>query len=113
MYSYPPLPLNLGYIGSHFTWSRNHHMNGRTYIRLDSALVTTAWCSLFPGTIIHHIPMSFSDHSLLSVYFLPSPTKPRPPGRLFRFEVMWLRELRCIEVIQEAWQDGLLKPNGA
>ncbi|XP_075645208.1 uncharacterized protein LOC142616209 [Castanea sativa] len=105
--------LDLGYIGSPFTWSRNHPTEGLTHIRLDQALATADWCSLFSGTTVHHISMSSSDHSLLSVRFLPFNTKPRPPGRLFRFEAMWLGDPRCTEVVQEAWQDGLLKPNGA
>ncbi|XP_075670157.1 uncharacterized protein LOC142639915 [Castanea sativa] len=105
--------LYLGYIGSHVTWSRNHPIEGRIHIRLDLALATTGWCSLFPGTTVHHIPMSTSDHSLLSIRFRPPIARPRPSGRLFRFEAMWLRDPRCAEVVQDAWQDGLLKPDGA
>ena len=32
--------MDLGYTGSPFTWSRNHPVNGQTYIRLDGALAT-------------------------------------------------------------------------
>ncbi|XP_075675072.1 uncharacterized protein LOC142644317 [Castanea sativa] len=105
--------LDLGYIGSHFTWSRNHPIEGRIHIRLDRALATIGWCSLFPGTTVHHIPMSTSDHSLLSIRFRPPIASPRPLGRLFRFEAMWLRDPRCAEVVQDAWQDGLFKPDDA
>ena len=66
---------DLGYTGSPYTWSRNHPIEGRTYIRLDRALATMAWKSLFQGTTVQHIPMSTSDHSMLAVN-LPSK---RPP----------------------------------
>ncbi|XP_030969697.1 uncharacterized protein LOC115989974 [Quercus lobata] len=105
--------LKLGYIRSHLTWSRNHLMEVCTHTRLNCTLATVAWCSFFPGTTVHHIPMSSSDYSLLSVCFLPSTARPRPPGWLFRFEAMWLCDSRYTKVIQEAWQDGLLKPNNA
>ncbi|XP_075633826.1 uncharacterized protein LOC142606345 [Castanea sativa] len=105
--------LDLGYIGSHFAWSRNHPIEGHIHIRLDRALATAGWCSLFPGTTVHHIPMSTSDHSLLSIRFRPPIARPRPLGQLFHFEVMWLRDPCCAEVVQEAWQDGLFKPDDA
>ena len=34
--------MDLGYTGSPFTWSRNHPVDGQTYIRLDRALATIA-----------------------------------------------------------------------
>jgi len=105
--------LDFSYIGSYFTWPRNHPTEGRTHIKLDRALATAAWCSLFPGTIVHHIPMSTSDHSLLSIHFRLPTARPCPPSRLFHFEAMCLRDPRCSEVVQEAWQDGLFKLDGA
>ncbi|XP_050254799.1 uncharacterized protein LOC126700626 [Quercus robur] len=103
---------DLGYTGSPFTWSRNHPVDGRTYIRLDRALATIAWKSLFQNTIIQHVPTFASDQSMLIVN-LPSiwhrQPKSQPP---FCFEAMWLRDLRCAEVTQEAWMEGLYKPKG-
>ena len=102
--------IDLGYTSSRFTWSRNHPVDGQTYIRLDWALATIAWKSLFQNTVVQHVPTSASDHFMLIVN-LPSirhrQPKSQPP---FRFEAMWLRDPRCAKVIQEAWMEGLYKP---
>ena len=39
----------------------------------------------------------------------PRHKRHQPP---FRFEAMWLRELRCAEVVEDAWMEGLYKPDG-
>ena len=105
--------LDLGHMGSPFTWSRNHPTEGRIHIRLDRALAITAWKRNFPGTMVHHFSMSTSDHSMLAVC-LPT-LKPcqkhcHPP---FRFEAMWLKDPRCAKVVKEAWMEGLYRSDGA
>nr|POF03085.1 hypothetical protein CFP56_43213 [Quercus suber] len=103
---------DLGYTGSPFTWSRNHLVDGRTYILLDRALATIAWKSLFQNTVVQHMPTFVSDHSVLIVN-LPSirhrQPKLQPP---FRFEAMWLKDPHCVEVVQKALMEGLYKLEG-
>ena len=81
--------IDLGYHGSPFTWSCNHPTEGRIYIHLDRALANNAWKLLFLGSTVHRIPMSSSDHSMLSIRMQqPSPYR-RPRSRpLFHFEAM-------------------------
>lgn len=91
--------IDLGYVDSLYTWPRNHPTEGHTHIRLDRVLATIAWKSLFPGSTGHHISMSSSDHSLIAIHLHRS--KPQSLGSqpLFHFEVMWLQDPRCAEVV--------------
>ena len=91
--------VDLGFVGSLYTWSQNHLMEGKFFICLDQALIATSWTSLFQGTTIHHLSMSTSNHSML-VVTLPPARHHRPRlKRPFRFEAMWLRYPRCDEVV--------------
>ncbi|KAK9990470.1 hypothetical protein SO802_025455 [Lithocarpus litseifolius] len=108
-----PMWFVLTQIGSPFTWSRHHPTQGRTYIRLDRALATVAWKPKFPGATIQHVSMSTSDHAMLAIHLptqRPRRLHNRPP---FHFEAMWLCDPRYAEVVQDAWLEGLHKPNRA
>nr|POE60746.1 hypothetical protein CFP56_53407 [Quercus suber] len=63
--------IDLRYVGSPFTWSRNHPVKGRIHIRLDQALANITWKALFLNAIVHHVPMSSSDHSMLTIRIQP------------------------------------------
>nr|POE65772.1 hypothetical protein CFP56_45895 [Quercus suber] len=104
--------IDLGYVGSPYTWSRNHPIEGRTHIHLDKALATTTWKSLFPSSTVHHISMSSSDHSLIAIHLHRSKPQKLVSRPLFRFEAMWLQDPRCAEVVQDAWHEGLSKAGG-
>ena len=69
--------IDIGYVGSPFTWSRNHPVEGHIHIRLDQALANMTWKSLFPNATIHHVSMSSSDHSMLTIRV--QPPRPRQP----------------------------------
>ena len=50
---------------------------------------------------------------MLSIHLPSSKRRRRFTKPLFYFEAMWLRSPGCADVIQEAWLEGLYKPNGA
>ncbi|XP_050289689.1 uncharacterized protein LOC126727821 [Quercus robur] len=104
--------IDLGYVGSPFTWSRNHPVEGRIYIRLNRALANMTWKALFPNAIVHHVSMSSSDHSMLTIRIQSS--RPRQPQSrpLFCFKAMWLQDPRCADIVQKAWHEGLYKLGG-
>uniref|UniRef100_A0A7N2LFD6 Uncharacterized protein n=1 Tax=Quercus lobata TaxID=97700 RepID=A0A7N2LFD6_QUELO len=39
--------------------------------------------------------------------------QPHGRGKVFRFEVMWLRDPQCDVVVEETWQEGLYKTGGS
>lgn len=50
---------------------------------------------------------------MLAVYLPTVRPCHSPHRRPFRFKAMWLRDPKCAEVVQEAWLEGLYKPNGS
>lgn len=68
--------------------------------------MTQEWFSLFPTARLLHKSSSVSDHSPLLLHFL-NKSKKGKKKKLFRFESMWLSDVRCEQVVLEAWSEGL------
>ena len=104
---------DLSFIGSSYTWSRNHPVEGQIHIRLNRALATNSWKTLFQEATVHHISVSTNDHSMLVVSLHPHGHHRQQRIQCpFRFEAMWLWDPCCTEVVQEAWMEGLHKTVG-
>jgi hypothetical protein len=92
--------VDLGFIGTPFTWS--NHRDGHNLIRqrLDRGLASSQWVHLFPSFSILHLPVSSSDHNPLlldtaqSANFLLRP---------FKFEEFWTHHPDCYSTINSAW----------
>nr|POF08599.1 hypothetical protein CFP56_53085 [Quercus suber] len=57
--------------------------------------------------------MSSSGYSMLTIWIQPlTPRQPRSRP-FFSFEAIWLQDPRCADIVQEAWHEGLYKPDGA
>ncbi|XP_030930869.1 uncharacterized protein LOC115956706 [Quercus lobata] len=94
--------MDIGFKGSPFTWSK--HCNNRISIweRLDRAVVSYQWFSKHPGTQVHHIDSTTSDHKILRIEQSVLDCSPRK--KLFRFEEMWLGDKGCGETVEGVWQ---------
>ena len=91
--------MDLGYVGSKFTWSQ-HFENGHSIQdRLDKA--TNGWFLKFPSSRVYHLQGDSSDHRPLLIVFAPLdlPQRKKP----FRFKKMWLSNSSCKETMQAAW----------
>lgn len=92
--------MDLGFVGPRFTWCNGRHGSHRIKERLDKGYANTAWSTLFPRTIVSHLPRTSSDHcpSLLqshgSAFAGPKP---------LCFKQFWLKEPSSADVIQDAW----------
>ncbi|KAF4389908.1 hypothetical protein G4B88_024189, partial [Cannabis sativa] len=100
--------IDLGFVGSDYTWSRgNTRSPGAGSLkraRLDRGLASTDWRMLFPAAIVNQLSSSVSDHRPI---FLDTNGGVMCKGRLFKYENMWARDLRCCWVVKEAWMKRL------
>ena len=53
--------IDLGYVGFPYTWHK-HFADYTIFERLDRGLATAKWFTRFPGTKIHHLDVTTSDH---------------------------------------------------
>ena len=53
--------MDLGYIGSPFTWSKHYRSGTSIWERLDRAVASHDWFIRFPGSRVHHVDSSTSD----------------------------------------------------
>ena len=93
--------IDLGYVGSPFTWQK-HFADGHSIReRLDRGMANNEWFLKFAGTKIHHLSSNNSDHCPLWIIpdglEVPQVTKP------FRFEEMWLVDRGCTEIVEAVW----------
>ena len=93
---------DLGFVGSRFTWCNGRFGDQRTLVRLDRVVANEGWLANFSEAQVHHVSMATSDHCLLAL-FLRKKVPPKKVRKRFFFEAMWIRDERCKEVIEGAW----------
>uniref|UniRef100_A0A2N9I6M1 CCHC-type domain-containing protein n=1 Tax=Fagus sylvatica TaxID=28930 RepID=A0A2N9I6M1_FAGSY len=97
--------MDLGFIGSEFTWSNNREDEALVRVRLDRGVASQTWQSLFPNATVNHITFVNSDHMALLMDMTPCQQQPRrKKHKMFRFDHTWIREEGCEDAIAEAWQ---------
>ena len=57
--------IDLGFVGSQFTWQKHFTDGHSIWERLDRALVNNEWMLRFVDSRVHHLSVIFSDHSPL------------------------------------------------
>lgn len=98
--------MDIGFLGLPFTWHK-HYANFTVGERLDRAIATNDWFSMFPGTKIHHLDVITSDHKALWIV---------PEGmdcgfqKPFRFEQMWMTDKWCTNTIETVWRKDVNEP---
>ncbi|XP_075481174.1 uncharacterized protein LOC142521884 [Primulina tabacum] len=97
--------VDLGYIGSRFTWVRGLSTNTFKGARLDRGVCTIDWRQLFPDDTVIHLPTIQSDHAPLLLNLKGHQTnKCHGP---FRFQAAWLTHKDFNKVIEQEWQINL------
>ena len=98
---------DIGFIGRRFTWLYQKFDGTQIRERSDRALATCDWMAKFPAAKLYHLSSSVSDHYPLALHFVRRQKK-RRYNRPFKFESMWLKNPKCEEVFQKAWDIGLM-----
>ncbi|XP_075670421.1 uncharacterized protein LOC142640201 [Castanea sativa] len=93
--------MDLGYVGSQFTWCKHFTDGHSLWERLDRGLVNNPWSMKFPGSRVFHLQCNSSDHCPLLINLLGF--DPPPHKRPFRFEEIWLSDERCFKTVEASW----------
>ena len=97
----------VGFVGPQYMWMYQKHDGSQIRERLDRALATQAWLTLFPSAKLFHKSSFVSDRSPLLLSFLHKPKK-KKQKKLFRFESMWLNDAGCDQVVSDVWLERLI-----
>ncbi|MCH80359.1 endonuclease/exonuclease/phosphatase family protein, partial [Trifolium medium] len=90
--------LDLPVLGHKFTWL---HPNGLSMSRIDRALVSEDWLSLWGQPSLWVLPRSVSDHCPLILRCGNVDWGPRP----FRFNNHWLQHGDFKRLVEDAWRE--------
>jgi hypothetical protein len=91
--------IDLGYSGSAYTWSNKRFSSTPTFQCLDRSFANAEWCSAYPGTTVHHLPMLRSDHAPILTILTSNRKRTNKP---FHFENWWLMEQDYQAVVQQS-----------
>ncbi|KAL7212909.1 hypothetical protein ACSBR2_015580 [Camellia fascicularis] len=92
--------MDLEFKGVPYTWSNNQLGADNVRERLDRAVATVEWRTLFPCAQVFHELHFGSDHCPL-ILNCCYPLKKIP--RIFKFETMWTTSPHCEDVIRAKW----------
>ena len=94
--------IDLGFSGCKFTSAKGRWGNASIKRRLNRGIANMSWRLAYPGASIVHFGAIKSDHAPILLDTNPQSNFAHRP---FRFEVTWLRDDQCHEVIESAWKD--------
>ncbi|KAJ4827421.1 hypothetical protein Tsubulata_037290 [Turnera subulata] len=100
---------DLGFIGYPLTWDNGREGSHNIQLRLDRALATSDWVSLFPSNQVYHIFPRMSDHCPIKVCLQQEQRQMRNRRTQtcsFRFENHWLRDEECMRIVEDVWCSG-------
>ncbi|XP_062114029.1 uncharacterized protein LOC133825047 [Humulus lupulus] len=97
--------VDLGYVGSPFTWFKRNGDQGLIRECLDRMLCNQRWLDLFPSSKVTHLAFWGSDHRPLLTSFHPDSllSDNLCSKRRFFFEMAWAKEEGCGEIISQEW----------
>lgn len=95
--------VDLGFKGRFWTFEKKVAGGTFTRVRLDRALGSTEWCSLFPSTGLTHITAATSDHGPIHLELNREIELKQGGSKIFRYEVAWETHENLKETILSSW----------
>jgi hypothetical protein len=95
--------MDLGYMGTSWTFEKKVAGGSYCRVRLDRALASASWSARFPLATLQHLTAAASDHSPILLRQVPMEENTMQP-RLFRYETMWESHQELKPVIEQMWQ---------
>ena len=86
--------------GYPFTWEKSRGFVNWVEERLNRAMVTNLWFSLFENACVFNLKTPTSDHSALFLEFI---VEVKQHTRRFRFENAWINEGGCRNIVVDSW----------
>ena len=80
--------VDLGFLGSRFTWTNKRDAHVLIQERIDRFFVNTDWCTMYPEARVTQLTRCHSDHN--PILLETNPTSWARQNRLFRFQSFWL-----------------------
>lgn len=96
--------VDMGFTGPKFTWMRGITTDNFKGARLDRAMCTMDWLSLFPEYEVIHLPIYSSDHAPIQVKIHDEPERVRRKN--FIFQVAWSAHKDFMALMERNWQQG-------
>ncbi|XP_060968619.1 uncharacterized protein LOC115710455 [Cannabis sativa] len=96
--------VDLPLVGYPYTWEKGRDIREWIEERLDRALVTHDWMSLFTQLVLLNLEISTSDHCPIFLVFKGN--IPSSSHHSFRFENAWLREPLCEQIVESCWGES-------
>lgn len=93
--------IDLGFVGSKYTWARGNYAHTRTSRRLDRALSNMEWRISYPEAAVFHQHRVFSDHAPILLRF--NNYEGLPTNRPFRFLAAWFEHPQFREFVKNKW----------
>ncbi|XP_074342035.1 uncharacterized protein LOC141679431 [Apium graveolens] len=96
--------IDMDLCGYQYTWERGSDSENSIEVRLDRALVTQDFLSMFTNARLTNLEVSTSDHCPL--WLETQIAVHLKVTKSFRFENAWLREPMCYQLVENVWNRG-------
>lgn len=94
--------IDMGFSGSHFTWSRGVSQGNHILRQLDQVLCNMEGRLFWPDGTVRHLERVYSDHAPILVNLWGSMSR-STSSKPFRFMAAWFSHSKFPELVENEW----------